>query len=647
MARTPSVDNDVEIERPDAPFDRAWVEQALEQANLPSIAMSLYQLTGEERWLEPPFRPTAPRGTSDHDSGGLPDDVQRTVRAAAADAIIAWSSGREPAVPRPDDRTLHRMMSIDVAEDIPDEYAPLMSTQMGFSPRPALPGLGGRGRDFTVLIVGAGLSGLLSAYRVREAGMSCIVVEREDAVGGVWRVNGYPGAGVDTPSDLYSLSFFPRDWSRFFAKRDEVREYFEDFADAFALREHIRFRTEVTDASFDAETGRWHVSVDTPDGPDTIVANAVISAVGVFSEPKTVHLPGQEGFEGALFHSSLWPEGLDVTGKDVVVVGSGASAMQIVPMIAGSVRTLSIFQRAAQWSAPAPKYWTPVTDEVRWLMGNVPYYRQWYRFRLHWMFNDQVFPTVFRDPEWPSYERSLNAHNERHRASLERYIRRQLEGREDLLDASLPAYPPYGKRMLIDNGWFEAIKRPNVHLIGDGVAEVTAKAVRDTAGRDRPADVVVLCTGFHSAHFLRSFSVHGRDGVAIHDLWGTDDARAHLGVTVAGFPNFFVLYGPNVSGTGGSYMSLAETQVDYIVRLLARVAPTGSLIEPTEDAQRAYNETVEQKLEQTVWVHPAVTSYYRNERGRPVMNSPWSVLEYWNMTLRPDPEDFLVTTPAP
>jgi 4-hydroxyacetophenone monooxygenase len=275
-------------------------------------------------------------------------------------------------------------------------------------------------------------------------------------------------------------------------------------------------------------------------------------------------------------------------------------------------------------------------------MENVPYYRVWYRFRLAWTFNDRVQPSLVIDPEWEHPERSLNVVNEGHRRYFTRYVEEQLDGRPDLIEKSVPTYPPFGKRMLLDNGWFEALKRPNVELVTAGVAAFSEGAVETVEGESFEADAVVLCTGFQARNFLGPIDVRGREGRSLREAWGEDDATAYLGMTVPGFPNLFIMYGPNTGlGAGGSYIFVAECDARYIVSLVVGMLENGKgAVECRQDVHDRWVERVDEAHAEMVWSHPGMSTYYRNSRGRIVTNLPWRVVDYWAMTQHVDPGDY-------
>jgi 4-hydroxyacetophenone monooxygenase len=316
--------------------------------------------------------------------------------------------------------------------------------------------------------------------------------------------------------------------------------------------------------------------------------------------------------------------------------------MQIVPAMAGVAEKVTVFQRSPQWAVPHPTYREPVADDMRQVMTHVPFYVNWFRLRQFWAFGDRLHPLLQIDPEWSPGDRSINRANEAFRKFLTRHIEQQLDGRPDLLEKSLPTYPPYGKRMLLDNAWFETIRRDDVYLETDAVSVIREDSIVTAAGEEHPVDVIVLATGFKALDPLGHIEVRGRAGQLLSDLWSDDDARAHLGVSIPGFPNFFCLYGPNTNtGHGGTVVLTTEVQVRYVMQLIARMLRDDiAAVECRQDVFDAYNAKLDDALARTVWTHTGTTTYYRNRQGRIVANSPWKYLDYWTLTRTPDPDDF-------
>lgn len=617
----------------------------LQSATIPTLLMVLYQLTGDEKWIEDPFIPVPQqRGVASptDDTGGLSDELQEEVREAAVVAIQRWYQGEPVAVPAPSGDLLIRLMSTITGEEVPEAYAPMIATQLRFTPAPiARPADPSSLEGFSCVVIGAGISGLVVAHRLQRAGIPFTVLERGNDVGGVWRDNHYPGAGVDTANEMYSFSFFPTDWSMHYSKRDEMMQYFRSFADAHGLRQSIRFGTEVVAMTFDEDAQVWRLRCRTPDGEETLTANVVVSCVGIFAEPKIPPIPGMDTFSGPIFHSARWPEDLDVTGKRVAVVGSGASAMQIVASLPEKVAELHVFQRTPPWITPAPKYFLPVPEGHHWLLNHVPFYREWNKFRMAWLSYDKLIPTLHIDPEWPHPERAINAANDIYREKLTEYIKSELEGRDDLIAKTVPDYPAFGKRMLLDNGWYKALRKPNVELIAEEVVSIDESGLSTASGLRREVDVIVLCTGFQTTRYLGPVEVVGRGGVELHSFWGDDNAEAYLSFTVPGFPNLFITYGPNSQGSGGSFTLSAELQSQFVIQLIVAMLDNNfGTIEPKRTVFDEYIREIDSRLNEMIWSHPNVSTYYKNKHGRVVVPRPYSVVDWWHKLRWPRLEDY-------
>jgi 4-hydroxyacetophenone monooxygenase len=463
-----------------------------------------------------------------------------------------------------------------------------------------------------------------------------VVLERNSTVGGTWLENRYPGAGVDTPSALYSFSFAQQDWSYYFALRDELHGYLEQVADDFGVRPRIRFGCPVEGAAYDEDAQEWEVRLE---GGETLRANVLITAVGGFNKPKWPAIEGLERFAGPCVHTARWPDDLSLAGKRVGVIGNGASAMQLVPAVCEEAASVTVFQRSPQWAAPFDQFHAEVPEAARWLVREVPLYRTWYRLRSGWTFNDRVHPALQKDPAWEHPERSVNKINDGHREFFERYIESELGDRPDLVEKVTPGYPPFGKRILLDNGWYRALRRDNVELVVEPITSVTEHAVNG-----RELDVLVCATGFDVVRFLAPIDIRGRGGVELREVWDDEDARAYLGTTVPGFPNLFIVYGPNTqAGHGGSLIGTAEAQLHYILDLLERMLARGlGAVEVREEVYDEFNRRVDAAHERMVWTHPAMETYYRNSRGRVVVTTPFRVVDYWHMTRAADLDDYVV-----
>ena len=627
-------------------LDRASLRSALAQADLRVLVMCLFHLSGDEKWLAPPYRPARDVRLVADPAAGFSEAVQREIRAAA-EALLARGVPK-PAIDDPGPALFQRMMSICLGEEVPAEYVPLMRQDMGFDDgdvhwtreRPET-------LELDVVIAGAGVSGLCLAAKLDALGIAFTLLEKNPEVGGTWFENRYPGCGVDTPNHFYSYSFAPNpDWSRYFSLRDEIEAYLEGCASAFGLRERIRFGTTLSAARWDDDARRWALTVQTSDGgTQSLRAAVLVCATGHFSQPLEVRFPGADHFAGEMFHTARWPAQARLAGKRVGVIGTGASAMQLVPTIADDVAALTVFQRTAQWARPVAEYRQSVDPAARLLIASVPYYARWYRFTEFWRYGDGLLRTLRKDPDWTDPQRSLNRTNDRHRREMTDYIRAQLASRPELIERCVPGYPPFGKRILLDNGWFETLGRAHVELVVDAIERIEAGGVRTVDGRLHALDVLVLATGFRISHLAAQVDIRGRGGMRLADDWGDENPSAYLGITVPRFPNLFVMYGPNTNmGHGGSVMWLAETQARYICGCLVQMAEREvAAIECREERRTAYTREIDKLHEQLVWTHPGMTTYYRNRHGKVRSPMPFRLVDYWARTRTPDLDDFALT----
>jgi 4-hydroxyacetophenone monooxygenase len=661
-------------------------DAALAQASVPTLLMCLAQITGDRGWLEDPFRPKRDVSIFADPSGGLPPSVQHTVRAAMAQVLQELASGRR-TLPEtlPDEETFTEMMSVCLGEPVPREYVPLAKEEMGFASRaldgvapqaePAQPGHAQgkeRGRLRT-LVVGAGITGICAAYRLAQLGLPFEIIEKNTAVGGTWWDNDYPEAGVDTPNHFYSYSFAPNlHWSSNYSKRAENLAYIGKVARDTGVIDRVRLRTEAVSMTWHEARGAWEVELRVggsgrppgvegsndeglnDEGSSPVETRrewfeAVMIAGGPLSRPKLHSIPGIESFPGAHFHSAYWRGDVDLEGRDVAVIGTGASAMQFLRSVADKARHVTIFQRSPQWARPPQDYHGKVTEEQQWLLKHVPYYYGWYRFGLMWRFGDGLLPTLYKDPSWPYPERSMNARNDKHREQLAQYIVDKLGDRPDLLEKAMPNYPPYGKRILIDNGWFDALKRPNVSLITQAVDHVEGREIVTAQGERHQADVILVATGFEVGRMLGPLEITGRGGMRLQDVWADDDPKAYLGMTVPDFPNLFVLVGPGTGlAHGGSIFMVAECQIRYVTRMLCTMIERNwAAVDVRREVYEDYLKRFDAEHEKLVWAHPGMTNWYRNAKGRVFVPMPWRLVDYWWMTREPRLEEFMATATPP
>jgi 4-hydroxyacetophenone monooxygenase len=630
-------------------------EEALAAAHIPALLMAAVHLTGDAGLLNDETRPVYPL-MGDASDGGLAPKVQQIIRDRARIAINAYLNGAGLPQP-PSEATVRKMMNFIAGADIPDHYVPFLREELhldGDDPRApdwSDPALKAAARRLHVIVVGAGMSGLLTAIRLKQAGVDFTILEKNADVGGTWFENVYPGCRVDNPNHMYSYSFEPNhDFPQFYSTQPVLLDYFRRIAAKHALRRHIRFGVEVEEARFDAAAGLWRVKARTASGVETFEGQALITAVGQLNRPRYPDIPGLESFAGPSFHSARWRGDVDLAGRNVAVIGTGASAFQFVPRIAPQVGHLSVFQRTPPWMIPGPNYHDDVPEGKKWLIQHVPFYGRWYRFFLFWRLTDGLTEAVKADPSWNGGDGAVGAANAMLREMLSAAVRAQLPDDPELAEKLIPAYPPGGKRGLVDNGvWVEALKRDNVDLVTTPIARVRPEGIETTDGAVHKADVLIFGTGFQASAFLSPMKIYGRDGVELHEAWA-GDARAYLGMTTPGFPNLFMLYGPNTNiVVNGSIIFFSECSVRYVLGCLRLLAETGARsLEVRREVHDAFNASVDAENARMAWGAPQVSSWYKNALGRVSQNWPFPLVDYWRATVAPDPDDFILErAPAP
>ena len=628
---------------------RDKLKRALELADLRVLLMVLYQMTGDEKWLSAPYLPKRDVTLIADIGAGFDEQRQKEIRSAALDIL---TSGNQPTISNPDEATMHRMMSVCLNERVAPEYAGMMREEVGFVSRfatwrdPARAATKLAERKFRVGIVGAGVSGIAIAANLLKLGIDFVIFERAEDVGGTWREHRYPGCSVDTPNHAYSFSFGKRyEWNRYFAPRKQVQDYARGIADESGIRPHVRFQTTVEAATWDEGKRVWHVKLGTAQGTETVDIDVLVSAIGQLSKPYRMPIKGEETFPGPLFHPMYWPDNLDISNKRVAIVGTGATAMQIVSEIADKTAHLTIYQRTPQWARPIPRYHDPIEEDQQWLLKSVPFYAEWFRLTMFWRYGDGLLPALRKDPDWPEPTKSINRTNERHRQEMVNYIESKLAGRPDLLARVIPNYPPYGKRILLDAGWYDALLRPNVELVSERISHIEGSSIVAADDTRRETDILVVSTGYDVNSMTGRLNVTGRDGISLASVWGKDDPYAYLSTAVPGFPNLFIIYGPNTGlAHGGSAIFMNECASRYIAGFLTRIIEEDmEVVDVKPEAAADYAARVDAEHNAMVWTAPGLESYYRNSKGRVTSANPWRMVDFWRMTHEADPEQYRIT----
>jgi 4-hydroxyacetophenone monooxygenase len=622
--------------------DTKALRAALEEANLHTLLMVYVHLTHDETMLDvfrnyitPPYALPAV---------AIPDEYQELLREKLLHVLTTPDAAREED---PSDKLMQKMMSVGVAEEVHDEFLPLLFEQCGFrqpTPRKEIPERAAPPASFKVLVIGAGLTGLAASVKLEEAGYEHVVIEKNPEVGGTWWENRYPGVGVDTSSHFYSYSFeISPEWNQYHPHGADMQNYLLHVADKYDLRRKIRFNTMVTKLVYDDAACMWDVTVRGPDGAEEVIrVNAVLNAHGPVNRAKWPTIPGLEDFRGPKMHTATWDSSVDIRGKRVAVIGTGASAAQLVPAIAPEVGQLTVFQRSKHWAIFNPEIMKEVTDGVKFALRYIPHYREWFRFRAYWFEADGLFVNVLKDPEWPESDLSVSALNEGMRQWALAHMESKFADRPDLKEKLTPDFPIFSKRILMDAGWFDALKRDNVHLEVEGIERITPTGIRMADGRELEFDVIVCATGFDVANMLGNLTVIGRGGRSLRDEWGFDDPRSYLGVTVPGYPNYFLTVGPNSAPNHAAGQNLvSEVQINYFIECLDWLnAADRKALEPRQDAFEAWNEKIAERMQQMIWSHPKSKSYYKNSKGRNFLSWPYRLVDLWYEMRGPVKEHF-------
>jgi cation diffusion facilitator CzcD-associated flavoprotein CzcO len=485
-------------------------------------------------------------------------------------------------------------------------------------------------QHFDVLVVGAGFAGIGAAIKLEEAGYDDFaVLEKADRLGGTWRDNTYPGCSCDVPSALYSFSFaLNPDWSRVYAEQPEIQEYLQRTADEYGVTGRIRFGTELLDAQWHPDETRWHVTTSR----GAFTARILIAGAGPLHEPKLPDLAGIDKFEGTIFHSGRWDHDHDLTGKRVAVLGTGSSAIQFVPLIQPKVGQLYLFQRTAPWVIP--KLDREIKPREKNLYRRFPAVQRALRNAMY-----NGFEMVQRAQRRPHVMQRLEK-------VLGMHLKRQVKDPE-LRRQVTPHFTLGCKRMLFSNTYYPSLQEPNAELVPHGVTEIRERSVVDSEGVEREVDTIILGTGFHVTDPPIANVVRGADGRSIADGWA-GSPRGYLGTTVAGFPNFFQLFGPNVGNGHTSAIVLIEAQIGYIVDALDTMKSRGiGSAEIRREVQDAYNEQIQAGLAGTVWNAGGCQSYYLDRNGTNSTIYPWTTIDLRRRTAQFDPANYVLREASP
>ncbi|MCK2148825.1 NAD(P)/FAD-dependent oxidoreductase [Marinobacter alexandrii] len=480
-----------------------------------------------------------------------------------------------------------------------------------------------------IIIIGAGFGGLGMAIKLKKAGIdSFTVLEKGSGVGGTWRDNTYPGAACDVQSHFYSYSFEPKhDWTRKFGLQNEILGYMEHCVEKYALANHIRFNSPVGKAHFNEAQNQWSVTLT---NGEELTANVVITATGQLNQPAWPRIEGIDRFAGTLFHSARWDHSYDFANKRVAVIGTGASAIQFVPELAKTVKSLNLFQRSAAWVLPKPD--RPFKRWEQALFRAIPAWDRLYRYLIYWKNESRALVFTRLSGLLEIFARKARREAKKHVTDPEK------------LKHVIPDYQIGCKRILISNDWYPAINQSNVSLVTDAIDHIDTDGIVTRNGEHHPVDAIICGTGFQASDFLAPMEITGRAGVNLNKAWETG-ASAFKGITVSGFPNLFMLYGPNTNLAHNSIVFMLESQIRYVLDALEALKKyPGSAMDVRQDRQERFSSVVQEGLEHSVW-SSGCTSWYLDANGKNTVNWPGFTFTYRLATRRVDTADYQFIDP--
>lgn len=620
------------------------LDEILDAADMNVLRMALYQNTGDEELIDMKvvLKPTR---------GGLvlvpsvAEEDHATIRRKAKE-FIRRGGDKEPVLPASREVARDLMESFTARKLTDDEFT-FGYEELAYDDFPRDVSWKNRPSEAVinqhhVTVIGAGIAGIAMGVQLKKLGIPFTILERHAQMGGTWFINRYPEVRVDTPSYLFQFKFeknYP--WTEYFASGQETLNYLDHVADKYDVRRHILCGCDVTRAEWDDVASKWRVTYATAEGSEKIIeSNYLVSATGLFANPKDPDIAGIADFKGAKFHTMRWDQSVDYAGKRVAVIGNGSTGAQMMPGIAAEAAHVGVYVRTPQWITPAENYKSKMSPHLRWLFDNIPYYWNWYSYSVFDSTSNMQDLQRY-DYDWIAKGGRVNERNDKLRAISAQYLRDQLSDRPDLFERLLPTNAPMGRRSIADNGWYQAIKQPHVDLVQESIERLTETGIRTKDGKERNYDIVVFAVGFATSKFLHPIKMTGREGMTPEKLWEKDGPRSHLGINLPYFPNFFIMYGPNGQPRAGGYYSWAELWTKYILEKIVHQIENGnSRLEVKPEAFDAYNKGVDEEMPNLLWLKENNGGYYVNSFGRPDLTVPWDTYTYHKMLRDSGLEDF-------
>ncbi|MFN3727628.1 MAG: flavin-containing monooxygenase [Allosphingosinicella sp.] len=622
---------------------KTFIRRAVDQANLNALRLALFQITGDPELAAMKVVQKSIRGGALLQEAVADEDIPR-LKEKVVDYLLNPPASVPPPPSKEETVGLIKLFNSQeksenfirfAIEELALEDYP---RDVQWTNRPSQQVID----NFKVLVIGGGISGIGAAIQLKKLGIPYRVIERQSDIGGTWQLNNYPEARVDTSSYLYQFKFeknYP--WTEFFAARDETKRYLNHVAERHGILPDFQFDTEVVAAQWDEDDALWHATLRHKDGrEEQVSANVIISGSGLFSTPNLPDIPGAESFGGAMFHTAQWDHGFDYAGKRVALIGTGSSGTQLMPAIAKAAEHLTVYQRTANWIMKLEGYRAPVSREARWLFDNMPYYWNWYCYAS--------FDTAMHLQDMQTYDRDyrertggINKRNDDVKQALTDYLKNKLGEDSELFRKCLPKYPPLARRLVVDNGFYDALLQDNVDLVTDRIERITPNGILSADGEEREFDLIVIGAGFQTSRYLHPVNYVGRGGMTLDKAWEKDGARSYLGIAMPDFPNLFMFYGPNGQPRSGGFYSWAEIWSRYAAGMIVHMLENGHRSAAVRrDVFDAYNEDLDEAMKQVLWELEGAGGYYNNEFGRCGVNVPFLTEDYHAMVAEPKPGDY-------
>lgn len=620
--------------------DRAQnIVDALNAADLNALRMTLFQLTGNTELRDMPLETIPIRNGRVFKTEVHHDYIDRLKQIATE----YLNNPGQDVPPQPTKAEQIELINTFAGTTVDSAMIPPAVSNLGMGEFPAdvsddlkkvrVP------EGFHVTVVGAGASGIALGIYFKRLGIPYTIVERLGTFGGTWVANHYPHLRVDVAGLTYQFRFAYWHWKSVFPTDAEIVEYLEYVADSYNLAENTRFNTEVTDGEWDAKTSRWNIKLS--DG-STLSSNFVVAASGLFGKANIAEIEGLKDFGGEVLHLAEWDDSFDPAGKSVALIGSGSSGTQVMPWLTKHSKNVVAFQRNPQWIVPPlVKYDTQNSPALHWLMDNLPYYVNWHVYAMM----DVALKGQYGhelDPDWYAKHGTLSEHNELFAANLLQFQEEELEGRPDLIEKVRPNHTVLSRRLIVDAGWYKALKEPNAELVTDAISNVDKTGIKMKDGRHYNFDAIVLASGYDVTNFFFPVKYKGTDGATFADAWAKDGPRAYIGMTYNQFPNFFSCFGPNSLPRSGSFFMLAEGWATYISSVILKTIQQGATSATvTEEAFERYSDEVDERFEKLVFgVFPSGGYYIIDWSKRPGVHMPLRSEEYYTALVQPKYEDY-------